>query len=125
MKKLFGCFGFLCLGFVGFGIIFPMFYEIHEDPYGWWAMDALKKCDSDFNRGEFQEKYTIIPKVPDGNCSQVIEMRAISRDLYKYPTFIYNHQTEVKSCFHDREEERHYHGCTARKGGTWFKNKTW
>ena len=125
MKKLFGCFGFLCLGFVGFTIFLPMFYQIREYPYGSWAMYALQICDSDFMRKDFQQKYTIIPKVPDGNCSEVKEMKAISSDLYKYPTFIYNHQTGEKSCFHNREEEKHRHGCTSRRGGTWFENKNW
>ena len=96
-----------------------MFREIRANPHGIWARQALKMCNSDFNGKWFQKRYTIIPKVPDGNCSEIKEIKAISSELSNYPTFIYNHQTGEKSCFHNIEKEMHHHGRTARKGGTW------
>ena len=101
----------------------------HEDPYGMWAMRRVITCDSDFQgwgRRDFQEKYQIIPKSIDGRCPPDVEVvKAISSDLSRYPTFIYNRKTGEKTCFHNGDEERHYHGCTAKKNGTWFEITNW
>ncbi len=114
----------------------------HEDPYGMMAMNAVemyaKECAVKKAMGEKNpaikvtqlEKHKITPV--DGNCDGDEKglITALSTDLYKYPTFIYNIQTGEKTCFHngvkwDVDEERHYHGCTAKKNGTWFEITNW
>ena len=130
---------FLAIGFVA---ILPSLVNIHEKPYGLMAMNALvmyaKECAVKKAMDEINpainvtklEKHKITPI--DGNCDGDEKglITALSIDLSKYPTFIYNVKTGEKTCSHngvkwDQEQERHYHGCTAKINGTWFEITNW
>jgi len=134
-----GFLGFLAIGSV---LLLPSFVCIHERPYGLMAMNAVKmyarecavkKAMEEKNpaiKVTQLEKHKITPV--DGNCDGDKKglITAVSTDLSKYPTFVYNMKTGEKTCLHngvrwDVEEERHYHGCTAKRNGTWFEITNW
>ena len=125
-----------------FSIAVPSFVDIKHKAQSAAAMNTVatvaKECAVKKAMGEKNpaikvtqlEKHKITPL--DGNCDGDKKglITAVSTDLYKYPTFIYNIQTGEKTCFHngvkwDVDEERHYHGCTAKKNGTWFEITQW
>ena len=52
------------------------------------------------------------------NCSATEEIKLVSQDESKNPSFSYNPDTGEKSCSHNGPNEE-LHGCSARRNGRW------
>ena len=52
------------------------------------------------------------------DCFTAEEMKLVSQDESKNPSFSYNPETREKSCSHNGPNEE-LHGCSARRDGRW------
>ena len=72
-----------------------------------------KKNIAGFYLGNFRLKSNTI-----FNCRDTEEIKLVSQDESKNPSFSYNPETREKSCSHNGPNEE-LHGCSARRNGEW------
>ena len=72
-----------------------------------------KKNIAGFYLGNFRLKSNTI-----FNCRDTEEIKLVSQDESKNPSFSYNPETREKSCSHNGPNEE-LHGCSARRDGRW------